>query len=99
MAKGLVEVADHAIHVDVIGAFEDLVGFLVVVAYLVYLFRRLGRVRRIGRALAARGDEAARRVRPLGPGRAAGSRATPPSRSSRVIGRVAAPIATASTPK
>ena len=43
-----------------------LVGAALFLVYLVYLFRRLGALRRIGRALAAAGDAAAARVRPLG---------------------------------
>jgi O-antigen ligase len=42
-----------------------LVGTVVFVVYLWYLFRRLGALRAIGRALAAAGDPAAARVRPL----------------------------------
>jgi hypothetical protein len=40
-------------------------GTAVFLAYLVYLFRRLGVLRRIGRALTAAGDALAARVRPL----------------------------------
>jgi O-antigen ligase len=43
-----------------------LVGTLVFAAFLVYLFRRAGLTRRIGRALAAEGDPLAARIRPLG---------------------------------
>jgi len=43
-----------------------LVGAIVFAAFLVYLFRRAGATRRIGRALAAAGDPLAARVRPLG---------------------------------
>jgi hypothetical protein len=43
-----------------------LVGTLVFAFFLVYLFRRAGLTRRIGRALAAQGDPLAARVRPLG---------------------------------
>ncbi len=43
-----------------------IVGALLFVAFLVYLFRSAGRPRRIGRALAALGDPVAARVRPLG---------------------------------
>jgi len=43
-----------------------LVGTLVFALFLVYLFRRAGLTRRIGRALAAQGDPLAARVRPLG---------------------------------
>ena len=43
-----------------------LVGTLVFAAFLVYLFRRSGSTRRIGRALAAIGDPLAARVWPLG---------------------------------
>ena len=42
-----------------------LVGTIVFALFLVYLFRRLGAARRIGRALAAAGDPIAARVRPL----------------------------------
>jgi hypothetical protein len=43
-----------------------IVGAALFLAYLVYLFRRLGALRRLGAALAAAGDAAAARVRPLG---------------------------------
>jgi O-antigen ligase len=43
-----------------------LVGALVFAAFVVYLFRRAGATRRIGKALAERGDPLAARVRPLG---------------------------------
>jgi O-antigen ligase len=42
-----------------------IVGTVLFVAFLVYLFRRLGVTREIGRRLAAAGDSAAARVRPL----------------------------------
>jgi O-antigen ligase len=42
-----------------------LVGTIVFAAFLVYVFKRLGAARRIGRALAAAGDPAAARVRPV----------------------------------
>lgn len=42
-----------------------IVGTALFVAFLVYLFRRLGELREIGRRLAAAGDGAAARVRPL----------------------------------
>ena len=42
-----------------------LVGTALFAAYLAYLFRRLGALRAIGRALAGAGDGAAARVRPL----------------------------------
>jgi O-antigen ligase len=42
-----------------------LVGTILFALFLVYVFRRLGAARRIGRALAAVGDPAAARVRPL----------------------------------
>jgi O-antigen ligase len=45
---------------------SGLVGALVFAAFLVYLFRRAGATRRIGKALAAVGDPLAARVRPLG---------------------------------
>jgi O-antigen ligase len=40
-------------------------GAVVFAAFAVWLFRRLGAARRLGRALAAAGDPLARRVRPL----------------------------------
>jgi O-antigen ligase len=40
-------------------------GTAVFLAYLVYLFRRLGVLRRLGRALTRTGDALANRVRPL----------------------------------
>jgi hypothetical protein len=43
-----------------------LAGALVFAAFLVYLFRRAGDIRRIGRVLSVAGDRVARRVRPLG---------------------------------
>jgi O-antigen ligase len=43
-----------------------LVGTIVFAAFLVYLFRRAGLTRRLGRALAAEGDPLAARIRPLG---------------------------------
>jgi hypothetical protein len=43
-----------------------IVGTAVFLVYLVYLFRRLSALRRIGRWLAETGDAAAARVRPLG---------------------------------
>jgi O-antigen ligase len=45
---------------------SGLVGALVFAAFLVYLFRRAGATRRIGKALAQLGDPLAARVRPLG---------------------------------
>jgi hypothetical protein len=42
-----------------------LVGTIVFALFLVYLFRRLGAARRIGRALAAAGDPISARVRPV----------------------------------
>ncbi|HWG56024.1 MAG TPA: O-antigen ligase family protein, partial [Gaiellaceae bacterium] len=42
-----------------------LVGTLLFAAFLVYLFRRLGRLRELGRRMAAAGDVLAARVRPL----------------------------------
>ena len=42
-----------------------IVGAALFLAYVVYLFRRLAALRRLGRALAATGDSAAARVRPL----------------------------------
>jgi O-antigen ligase len=43
-----------------------ILGTALFLAYLVYLFRRLGALRRLGRRLARGGDAAAARVRPLG---------------------------------
>ena len=43
-----------------------IVGTALFLGYVGYLFRRLGALRRLGRALAAAGDAAAARVRPLG---------------------------------
>jgi O-antigen ligase len=43
-----------------------IVGTVLFLAYLVYLFRRLGLLRRLGRALTEAGDAAAARIRPLG---------------------------------
>ncbi len=43
-----------------------IVGTALFLGYIVYLFRRLGALRRLGRSLAAAGDAAAARVRPLG---------------------------------
>ena len=43
-----------------------LVGTLLFAAFLVYLFRRAGLTRKIGRQLAAAGDPLAARIRPLG---------------------------------
>ena len=43
-----------------------LVGTLLFAAFLIYLFRRAGLTRRIGRMLAAEGDPLAARIRPLG---------------------------------
>src|SRR6185312_10767567 len=45
---------------------SGLVGALVFAGFVVYLFRRAGATRRIGKALAAAGDPLAARVRPLG---------------------------------
>ncbi len=42
-----------------------LVGMILFALFVVYLFRRLGAARRIGRALAAAGDPVAARVRPV----------------------------------
>jgi O-antigen ligase/polysaccharide polymerase Wzy-like membrane protein len=44
---------------------SGLVGTILFALFLVYLFRRLGVARKIGRALAAAGDPVAARVRPL----------------------------------
>jgi hypothetical protein len=43
-----------------------IVGTLLFAAFVVWLFRRIGLTRRVGRALAAAGDASAARVRPLG---------------------------------
>jgi O-antigen ligase len=43
-----------------------LVGTLLFAAFLIYLFRRAGLTRRMGRMLAAEGDPLAARIRPLG---------------------------------
>lgn len=43
-----------------------IVGALAFLAYVVYLFRRLGALRRLGLALSSAGDALAARVRPLG---------------------------------
>ena len=43
-----------------------LVGTLLFAAFLIYLFRRAGLTRKIGRSLAAAGDPLAARIRPLG---------------------------------
>jgi hypothetical protein len=47
-------------------AETGIVGALVFLVYLVYLFRRLGALRTLGRALARAGDGAGARVAPLG---------------------------------
>ena len=57
----------HSYYVAVL-AETGLVGAAAFLAYLVYLFRRLSALRRLGRALAAAGDAAAARVLPLGYG-------------------------------
>jgi hypothetical protein len=46
-------------------AESGIVGTALFLGYLVYLLRRLGALRRIGRELAAAGSASARRVRPL----------------------------------
>jgi hypothetical protein len=48
-----------------------LIGTIVFALFVVYLFRRLGAARRIGRALAAAGDPIAARVRPVAWGQTA----------------------------
>lgn len=55
-------------HSFYVALFVDsgIVGAIVFAAFLVYLFRRCGATRRIGRALAELGDPVAARVRPLG---------------------------------
>jgi hypothetical protein len=47
-------------------AETGIVGTLVFLAYLAYLFRRLGALRALGQGLARAGDRAGARVRPLG---------------------------------
>jgi O-antigen ligase len=54
----------HSYYVAVL-AETGIVGAVVFLAYLVYIFRRLTALRAIGRALAAAGEAAAARVRPL----------------------------------
>jgi hypothetical protein len=54
----------HSYYVAVL-AETGLVGAVVFLAYLVYIFHRLAALRAIGRALAAAGEAAAARVRPL----------------------------------
>ena len=55
----------HSYYVAVL-ADTGLVGAIVFLAYLKFIFGRLAAVRRLGRALAGMGDAAAARVRPLG---------------------------------
>ena len=55
----------HSFYVALL-AETGIVGALLFLAYLIYLFRRLGAIRRLGRALAVAGDAVAARVRPLG---------------------------------
>ncbi|MCC6224116.1 MAG: O-antigen ligase family protein [Thermoleophilia bacterium] len=55
----------HSYYVAVL-AETGLAGAAAFLAYLAYLFRRLGLLRRLGRALAAAGDATATRVLPLG---------------------------------
>lgn len=54
----------HSFYVSLI-VETGLVGAAVFAAFLIYLFRRLGAARRLGRALAAARDPLAARVRPL----------------------------------
>ncbi|MEO8289684.1 MAG: O-antigen ligase family protein [Gaiellaceae bacterium] len=54
----------HSFYVSVLTE-TGIVGALVFLAYLVYLFRRLGALRELGRSLARAGDRRAARVRPL----------------------------------
>jgi len=55
----------HSYYVALL-AETGIVGTALFLAYVVYLFRRLGALRRLGRGLAAAGDAASARVRPLG---------------------------------
>lgn len=57
----------HSYYVAVLTE-TGIVGAVLFVAYLVFLFRRIGALRALGRALARSGDAAAARVRPLGYG-------------------------------
>ena len=54
----------HSFYVSLV-VETGLVGAAVFVVFLVYLFRRIGAARRLGRALAAARDPLAARVRPL----------------------------------
>jgi O-antigen ligase len=54
----------HSYYIAVL-AETGIIGTALFLAYVVYLFRRLGVLRRIGTALAELGDAAARHVRPL----------------------------------
>jgi hypothetical protein len=55
----------HSYYVALL-AETGIVGALAFLAYAIYLFRCLGAIRRLGRALSAAGDALAARVRPLG---------------------------------
>jgi O-antigen ligase len=54
----------HSYYIAVL-AETGIVGAVLFLCYLGYLFRRLGVLRRMGRALAAAGDQTSARVRPL----------------------------------
>jgi O-antigen ligase len=55
----------HSFYVALLSE-NGLVGAALFLAYLVFLFRRLGALRALGRRLARAGDAAAARIRPLG---------------------------------
>jgi hypothetical protein len=55
----------HSYYIAVLSE-TGIVGAILFLTYLVYLFRRLAALRRIGRRLAEAGDATAARVRPLG---------------------------------
>ena len=63
-ATGRTNFGPHSFYVATI-VETGIVGTLLFVAFLVHLFRRLGTLREIGRRLAAAGDAATSRVRPL----------------------------------
>jgi O-antigen ligase/polysaccharide polymerase Wzy-like membrane protein len=64
-------IGPHSYYVALLSE-TGVVGTALALFFLVYLFRRLGVVRELGRALAAAGDAAATRIRPLGWGLTAG---------------------------
>jgi O-antigen ligase len=64
-ATGRTNFGPHSFYVALL-VETGLVGALVFAAFVLYLFRRAGDIRRIGRRLAAAGDPLAARVRPLG---------------------------------